>query len=317
MVYWIVALLLGNSLLAIPVAYVASAKGRSAAGFYFLSFFLSFLVGILVILALPKLELEPSSTSLSGQFARSAKGDLFKCPYCAEWVKIEANVCRFCGKDISAEKFRISNHEADLQRMVEADRQSSLRAREIARQEKKDAWKIRRSKPAFWIIGGGLVATVVGVIVGIVSQAQRDELAAQQAELAAQQAELAAHLDWSGLAENCVAELQVDSDPQWNETFEINADNTQIRFETYYVMDNSWLNCMGEQIAVDKPNNYSGENEFYDSLGWAIYLSAGGSGIWSSGGLGTQEADFGNLHLVANRTNNDPDHYSILITKRY
>ena len=53
---WLLAVFITNSFLSIAVSYVAASKGRSAGGFFFLSFFFSFLVGILVVLALPKLE---------------------------------------------------------------------------------------------------------------------------------------------------------------------------------------------------------------------------------------------------------------------
>jgi hypothetical protein len=89
--FWV---LMGNAVLAIPVAYVAAQKGRSAAGFYFLSFFLSFFIGILVVLALPTIS-QPSPNDRD-------QIESVKCPFCAEWVKAEASVCRFCGRDIVA-----------------------------------------------------------------------------------------------------------------------------------------------------------------------------------------------------------------------
>jgi len=61
------------------VGVYASAKKRSGVGWFFVSLILSPLIGFLIIF----------SIGLPG-------GQVKKCPKCAEQVKSEAKVCRFC-----------------------------------------------------------------------------------------------------------------------------------------------------------------------------------------------------------------------------
>ena len=67
------------------VGAIASKKGRSAVAGFAISFFLSPLVGLLVVLAMSSDETEIAA-------AQGKK----KCPQCAEYVQPEARICRFC-----------------------------------------------------------------------------------------------------------------------------------------------------------------------------------------------------------------------------
>ena len=68
--------------LSILVGAFASSKKRSGFGWFFLSLIISPLIGFIIV-----------------AIAGLPRGELKKCPNCAEQVKSEAKVCRFCGYD--------------------------------------------------------------------------------------------------------------------------------------------------------------------------------------------------------------------------
>jgi predicted nucleic acid-binding Zn ribbon protein len=75
------------------VAVAASNKGRSGAAWFFIALILSpVLAGIIVACFAP--------TPAMIEQQRISSGSLRKCPYCAELVKAEAKICRYCQRDL-------------------------------------------------------------------------------------------------------------------------------------------------------------------------------------------------------------------------
>jgi phosphate/sulfate permease len=80
-------------------AVYATNKGRDGVGIFFLSLFLSPLVGFVVAFATA-----PYSRSVVRMPKRDPDPVTKKCPDWAESIRIEALVCRFCGRKFQPEE---------------------------------------------------------------------------------------------------------------------------------------------------------------------------------------------------------------------
>lgn len=89
-------LVIGWLVLSVVVGVVAAIRGRSFFGGFLVSLFFSPLIGLIVVLV------SKTGEQLSRESARKGGSSEFRvCPQCAEVVRREALVCRFCNADLS------------------------------------------------------------------------------------------------------------------------------------------------------------------------------------------------------------------------
>ena len=83
----IAVVLIPPILLGLIPAFIARSKGRSFGLWWFYGF------ALFIVAIIHSLLLKPNEKSLIAE-------GLKKCPFCAEMIKPDAKVCRYCGRDL-------------------------------------------------------------------------------------------------------------------------------------------------------------------------------------------------------------------------
>tara|TARA_B100001123_G_C14417791_1_gene673427 strand:+ start:78 stop:449 length:372 start_codon:yes stop_codon:yes gene_type:complete len=90
--------IIGWIVLCILCGKAANGKGKSFWNYFFLSLLLSPLIGFIAVL-IAKEDIE------TVEVKAVASGDSKKCPFCAELIKSEAKICKYCSSDLVGNKF--------------------------------------------------------------------------------------------------------------------------------------------------------------------------------------------------------------------
>lgn len=106
------------------VVLLAQRRGRSGAGYFLLSLLISPLLTAILLLVLPVNQEQLDRSNLQS-------GGMKKCPHCAELIKADASVCRYCGRGVVAATPKPSASDMQLR--------ASLQRKFAAQQGKDDA----------------------------------------------------------------------------------------------------------------------------------------------------------------------------------
>lgn len=105
---------LGWIIFAVILGIAASNRGRSGFGWFLIGALLSPLIGFILLFVIPNLIPEQQKALKAEQAAANSK----KCPQCAETVKKEAKICRFCQFDFG-EELKVNTSEDDTVSVTE------------------------------------------------------------------------------------------------------------------------------------------------------------------------------------------------------
>ena len=158
-----------NSALSGLVSYAAKQRKRSAAGFFWLSFLVSFLVAILILLALPAGKSQVDNL------------DRLPCPHYDEKISKNAKICPHCRQSVGSHFENIeAQREAD-----EADKKLAIQRLEVAASKKAKVEAAARKefvlkwlrKPIVWIAIGIMIAILaLAVFIYVINEDRKTRL---------------------------------------------------------------------------------------------------------------------------------------------
>jgi len=100
--FWIFIILFDAIAFGTVTALAAKNRGREPFDWFLIGFIFG-IFGLVALLVMKNLERENADLSHSNRYSSGGGGKTKKCPDCAEEIKFEARVCRYCGKRFDEE----------------------------------------------------------------------------------------------------------------------------------------------------------------------------------------------------------------------
>lgn len=281
---------LANSLLSIIPAYVASQKGRSAAAFWALGTFVSFVISLLAVIAIPRGE-QKNGTQLRVGSGTGAENDLLElpeeiqCPNCAEYVKFEAKICRFCSAPIEeitgkVRKQVAQNVENNILARANAAHEHEARIAAL-NQDRREKFAAFRKTLLFKILTGVAILGVAAIAIATVNTVQ--SLISSQNEMKARVAELRSIVD------DCAKRVQisdlgiVESDNGLEilkSDFFANSNLEDSKFEACLAAQTTDFNQIEQTYSTGYGSNFQGLKVEYS---YELRFDFSGDSTWTSG----------------------------------
>jgi hypothetical protein len=210
------------------------------------------LVGVMALLVL-LIGVVVRSPGIRSQIESAAPGPHVVCPFCAESVKEEAKVCRYCGRDIQdfINDLIKKDKELTLEATAEAEEEASERAeldalieQDIRREHDEEILASKAKRRAFVRKPSTLVGGVIVVILAAAGISVPFVIASQNSVAA-----MVASNDWVPRLKTCDAASTIAV------PYNLSANSKRVEIQLGDVIPFVWLTCVGNQIAIDPPTS--------------------------------------------------------------